>query len=112
MIWYHNFAEISKNNLASYGLKETKEAALIGAVKTLLITDNLIQQKRIENQYEEIEEIMKTVDNTKGDILVISSEHEAGKKLDGLGGIAAILRFKLNYWWGCVNLGEVGGQNN
>jgi protein pelota len=40
---------------------------------------------------------MKTVDNTKGDILIISSEHEAGKKLDGLGGIAAILRFKLNY---------------
>ena len=40
---------------------------------------------------------MKTVDSTKGDIIIISSDHEAGKKLDGLGGIAAILRFKLNY---------------
>ena len=91
------FAEISKNNLASYGLKETKEAVIAGAVKTLLITDSFIQQNRIENKYEEIEEIMKTVDKTKGDIIIISSEHEAGKKLDGLGGIAAILRFKLNY---------------
>ena len=90
------FAEISKNNLASYGLKETKNATISGAVRTLLITDRFIQQKRNENKYEEIEEIMKTVDNTKGDILIISSEHEAGKKLDGLGGIAAILRFKLN----------------
>ena len=30
--------------------------------------------------------------------MIISSENEAGKRLDGLGGIAAILRFKLNYW--------------
>jgi protein pelota len=91
------FAEISKNNLASYGLKETKNAAIAGAVKTLLITDSFIQQKREEDKHEEVEEIMKTVDNTKGDILIISSEHEAGKKLDGLGGIAAILRYKINY---------------
>ena len=91
------FAEISKNNLASYGLKETKNAAEAGAVKTLLITDKFIQQKRMENKYEGIENIMKTVDSTKGDILIVSSENEAGKKLDGLGGIAAILRYKINY---------------
>lgn len=91
------FAEISKNNLASYGLKETKNAAIAGAVKTLLVTDILIQQKRGEGKYEEIEEIMKIVDAAKGDILIVSSEHEAGKKLDGLGGIAALLRYKLNY---------------
>jgi protein pelota len=89
--------EISKNNLAAYGLKETKNAAIAGAVKTLLITDSFIQKTRTENKYEEIEEIMKTSDSTKSDIAIISSEHEAGKKLDGLGGIAAILRFKLNY---------------
>ena len=91
------FEEISKNNLASYGLKETKNAAMSGAVKKLLITDSFIQKRRNENKYEEIEETMRAVDSTKGDILIISSEHEAGKKLDGLGGIAAILRFKLNY---------------
>ena len=91
------FAEISKNNLASYGITETKIAATAGAVKILLITDSLIQKKRTEDKYEEIEETMRTVDNTKGDIVIISSDHEAGKKLDGLGGIAAILRFKLNY---------------
>ena len=91
------FTEISKNNLASYGLKETKEAAIAGAVKTLLITDKFIQEKRMEDKYESIENMMKTVDTTKGDILIVSSDNEAGKKLDGLGGIAAILRYKLNY---------------
>ena len=91
------FTEISKNNLASYGLKETKDVAVAGAVKTLLITDKFIQEKRMEDKYEPIENMMKTVDTTKGDILIVSSDNEAGKKLDGLGGIAAILRYKLNY---------------
>lgn len=89
--------EIAKNNLAVYGLNETENAALIGAVKELLITDSFIQKSRSENLYNEVEKIMKTVDKAKGEIEIISSEHEGGKKLDGLGGIAAILRFKLRY---------------
>ncbi len=91
------FTEIAKNNLAIYGLKETENVALIGAVKELLITDNFIQKSRSENFYNEVERIMKNVDKTKGEVEIISSEHEAGKKLDGLGGIAAILRYKLHY---------------
>ena len=90
-------AEISKNNLASYGLEETKNAADAGAIRILLITDVFIQKSREENKYSRIELIMKSVDNAKGDVVIISSEHEAGKKLNGLGGIAAILRYKINY---------------
>jgi len=89
--------EISKNHMASYGLKETKNAAEAGAIRTLLITDEFIQKKRLIDEYNEVEYVMKTVDNAKGGIVIISSEHEAGKRLNGLGGIAAILRYKLNY---------------
>ena len=63
----------------------------------MLITDKFIQKKRTENKYQGIEEIMKHIDNSKGDIFIISSDHEAGKKMDGLGGIGAILRYKINY---------------
>ena len=91
------FTEIAKNNLAIYGLKETEEAAVIGAVKDLLLTDSFIQKSRSENFYNQVDSIMKKVDKTKGEIEIISSEHEGGKRLDGLGGIAAILRFKLKY---------------
>ena len=63
----------------------------------MLITDSFIQKSRSENFYNEVEKIMKAVEKTKGEVQIISSEHEAGKKLDGLGGIAAILRFKLRY---------------
>ncbi len=91
------FTEIAKNNLAVYGLKETENVSSIGAIKDLLITDSFIQKSRGENFYNHVENIMRTVDKTKGEVQIISSEHEGGKKLDGLGGIAAILRFKLNY---------------
>ena len=51
----------------------------------------------MENKGEEIDYIMRSVDNAKGDVVIVSSEHEAGKKLDGLGGIAGILRYKMSY---------------
>ena len=89
--------EISKNNFAAYGLNETENASFAGAVKNLLITDSFIQKSREKNIYEKIENILKTVEKQKGTINIISSEHQGGKKLDGLGGIAAILRYKINY---------------
>ena len=91
------FTEIARNNLAAYGMKEAKKAAEMGAIKELLVTDSLIIKSRNENFYRELERLMRTVDDTKGEVEIISSEHEAGMKLDGLGGIGAILRFKMSY---------------
>jgi len=89
--------EISKNNMAAYGLKETEQAANMGAVKILLITDSLIKKSREENTYRRLEDIMRITEKTKGEVHLINSDNDAGKKLDGLGGIAAILKYKLNY---------------
>jgi protein pelota len=88
--------EISKDNLAAYGLKPTDDAANAGAIAHLLLTDNFIQQQR-QKDYKKIDNIMKLTDKMKGHITIISSDHDGGKKLDGLGGIAAILRYKLSH---------------
>jgi len=89
--------EINKNNLAVYGLQETENAAYAGAIKILLISDKFIQESRQKNIYSKIDNIMKSVEQRKGEINIISSDHEGGKKLNGLGGITGILRYKLNY---------------
>ncbi len=86
--------EINKNNLAVYGWKETQEAVQAGAVNKLLLTDEFIKKKRSAGDYTEVDELMKTVDSAKGEVHIISAEQESGKKLNGLGGIAAILRYK------------------
>jgi len=89
--------EISKNNLAVYGLKETEKAVTAGAVEKLLVTDKLIQKTRAENKFEKIDQLMKSTESMKGTVNIIGSDNDGGKKLDGLGGIAAILRYKLSY---------------
>ncbi len=89
--------EISIDGKAAYGLKEVKQATEAGAIQQLLITDKFIQQTRADNVFNEIDKILKLVDQNQGDIAIISSIHDGGKKLDGLGGIGAILRYKLNY---------------
>jgi len=44
----------------------------------------------------ELEKIMREAEEKSGQITVVSTEHEAGHKLDGLGGIAALLRFQIS----------------
>ncbi len=90
-------SEINKEGLVSYGWNDVKKTVDAGAVKALLITDELIKKKRTEGKYEELDQMMKQVDSTEGKIHLLSSEHESGKKLNGLGGIAALLRFKIEW---------------
>jgi protein pelota len=90
-------SEISKEGAAAYGLDETETAVNAGAVKTLLITDGLIQKKRQEDDFEKINNIMRLADRNNASISIISSEHDGGKKLDGLGGVAAILRYRMSF---------------
>ena len=81
--------EIAKNSSkVVYGLKETKNAINLGAVSQLLILDTKVAS-------ENMGDAMDMVENMKGDVMVISSEHEGGKQLESLGGMAAILRYEI-----------------
>ena len=89
--------EISKNNLGAYGMKEVTEAVNAGAVKTLLVTDGLIHKLRDQEKYDSLDKVMRTAEYVKAEVVIVSSEHDGGKRLDGLGGIGAILRYKMSY---------------
>jgi protein pelota len=87
--------QISKDN-AAYGLREVDAKIVIGNVSTLLVSENLILRMRQEKKYDVLESIMTAVESLNAEIRIISSE-EAMKKLDGLTGIAVLLRYKENY---------------
>lgn len=89
--------EINADNLAAYGLESVTKAAEAGAIKEILITDAFIQKKREEEQYGSVDIILKLVDSTDGKIHLLSSQEDSGKTIDGLGGIAGILRYKLEW---------------
>ena len=86
---------ISKNKLSTYGLKEVENASNMGAIELLLVTDSLLHKLREKNSFQQLEKIMKNVESSKGTVHIISSDHDAGKKLEGLSGIAAILRYEI-----------------
>ena len=86
--------EIAKKGLAVYG-KAVIDAVNAGAVKILLFTDKIIEKAREKEKFAEFEKLIDTVEQQGGEVHIISTEHEAGEKLDGLGGIAALLRFKI-----------------
>jgi len=89
------FEEISKDGLAAYGVNEVEVATNSGAVVTLLVLNKLLKKEKIEKG-KRLENIIKMVEQTKGVTCLVSDEHDLGKQLEGLGGIAALLRYKLN----------------
>lgn len=86
---------IAKNYLAAYGEKEVQEAADAHAIKILLVSDEYLQEQREKGTYIKLDTMMREVERSNGEVHIISSEHDAGKKLYGLGGLGAILRYNL-----------------
>ncbi len=81
--------EIAKGGPATYGDAEVERAASLGAVEKLLVADELLRRHRAG-----IEEVLERVRRTRGQVIVVSTDHDAGKQLLALGGVAALLRFK------------------
>jgi protein pelota len=81
--------EIAKgSNMVAYGKKEVINAANTGAIKKLLVLDKSIRTNHLEK-------VMDFVENMRGHVMVISSEHDGGKQLDSLGGLVALLRYPI-----------------
>ena len=82
---------ISKNEPVSYGLKEVTNAVSAGAVKELIVADNFLRK-----EVEVLEPLLRLAESMKSKLLIISSEHDAGRQIEGLGGIAGLLRFNID----------------
>ena len=78
----------------TYGLQAVESALQMGAVETLVVADTTIRESD-EEQRLHLEKLMREVEQRRGSITVVSTEHEAGEKLLALSGIAALLRFPV-----------------
>ncbi|KAI9750839.1 MAG: hypothetical protein M4579_006281 [Chaenotheca gracillima] len=83
---------------AWYGPKEVETAVEKAAVGrgggVLLISDTLFRANDVATRRRWVRCVEKVKDDG-GEVRIYSSQHESGKRLDGLGGIAAILTFPL-----------------
>jgi protein pelota len=74
---------------ATYGIKEVKKAAEAFAIDKLLVLDEYLRSDK------DAEAVVDLADKNKADVVIFSSEGDAGAKLKGMGKIAALLKFKL-----------------
>lgn len=79
--------EIAKEGKATYGIEDVEKAAQTGAVETLLVAD--------EKLHSIDDALLRMVEKARGKIVVFSTEFEPGERLKKLGGVAALLKFKL-----------------
>ena len=86
---------IAKGSAVVYGIDDCERAAIAGAVSTLLVSDTKLAKARMEKSFRRIDDVMRSVDVAKGEVVIVG-QHDAGKKLDGIGGIAALLRYRLS----------------
>jgi len=88
---------IATGAMAAYGPEQVAEAAEFGAVEHLLVLDDRLRAERAgEGDWEvDADEIVETVEQKGGEVTVFSGEFDPGQQLSNLGGIAALLRYRL-----------------
>jgi len=82
---------VAGEGAAVYGLDETREAVEYGAVEHLLVVDEFLREHR-----DEIDPLVEGAEQKGGDVTVLSSEFEPGQRVDHLGGVAALLRYRID----------------
>ena len=84
---------------AWYGPREVEKAVEAGAVGrgggVLLISNSLFRAQDVAVRKRWVRLVDKVKDVEGGEVRVLSSEHESGRRLEGLGSIAAILTFPV-----------------
>ncbi|KPI41166.1 Protein dom34 [Cyphellophora attinorum] len=84
---------------AWYGPSEVERAVEKGAVGrgggALLISHSLFRSDQIAVRRRWVKLVDQVRDVEGGDVRILSADHESGRRLEGLGGIAAILTFPI-----------------
>lgn len=81
----------------AYGPESVAEAAEYGAVEELLVLDDRLREERsgTGEWAIDIDAVIESTEQQGGDVTVFSSEFDPGRQLANLGGIAALLRYRL-----------------
>ncbi|OJJ86888.1 putative translation factor pelota [Aspergillus glaucus CBS 516.65] len=88
-----------ETNKATYGPREVESAVDQGAVGrgggVLIISNRLFRSQDVAERKRWVSLVDRVRDIEGGDVRVLSSDHESGTRLDGLGSIAALCTFPV-----------------
>ena len=88
-----------ETNKATYGPREVESAVDQGAVGrgggVLIMSNRLFRSQDVAERKRWVSLVDRVRDVEGGEVRILSSDHESGRRLDGLGGIAALLTFPI-----------------
>ncbi|KAJ6171898.1 hypothetical protein N7470_000965 [Penicillium chermesinum] len=88
-----------ETNKATYGPRKVEAAVDQGAVGrgggVLIISNHLFRSQDVATRKRWVSLVDRVRDVEGGEVRILSSDHESGKRLEGLGGIAALLTFPI-----------------
>lgn len=96
LIKHFQYLLATNPDLVCYGLKNTELALEHSAIETLMVSETLVRSNSLKIR-SKLANITETNNNLGGKTCVFSSTHNSGKTLENMSGIAAILRFPVEY---------------
>ncbi|MBI2147301.1 mRNA surveillance protein pelota [Candidatus Woesearchaeota archaeon] len=92
-------AELGKRGEAGgnavYGFLDVQHASEAGALRMVVVSDAFIKTAREQKKDKALDEVLRQAEAGRAEIHIISSDHDGGRRLDGIGGIAGVTRYKL-----------------
>jgi protein pelota len=89
---------IAEGAKVAYGPDQVATAADYGAIEHLLVLDERLRAERGgEGDWDiDADDIIETTEQKGGEVTVFSGEFDPGRQLSNLGGIAALLRYRID----------------
>ncbi|HMA04661.1 MAG TPA: mRNA surveillance protein pelota [Methanomicrobiales archaeon] len=79
---------MGKGEPVAYGMTEVEEAVSAGAAEHVLVIDEMVRQRHVAD-------LLERAERSRARVTVFSSLFDPGQQLVALGGIAAILRYRM-----------------
>jgi protein pelota len=79
---------MGKGEPVAYGRAEVEEAVTNGAAEQVLVTDEMVRNRQVAD-------LLDRAEKTRAKVTVFSSLFDPGQQLAALGGIAAVLRYRV-----------------
>jgi protein pelota len=88
---------IAEGAKVAYGPDAVAEAAEFGAIEELLVLDEHLRRERSNAEWDvDVDDVIETTEQKGGEVVVFSGEFDPGQQLANLGGIAALLRYRID----------------
>jgi len=82
------YAELLRGGKVAYGPEQVRQALEYSAVEKLYVLESLLAEPWVK-------ELLRLAEQTGAQVVFINPSHEAGARLQALGGLAALLRFHI-----------------